>query len=166
MDRLTKEGEARVIGMQGHLWGETLRSRERVEYLLMPRLVAVAERAWTKDPNWPAISDPEARSHRMNRDWNEFANRLGQRELPRLDALGVGYRIPVPGAIVDDDLLRANISTPGLTLRYSLDGTDPTSASPSYHAPVRIPFGATARVAAFAATGRTSRCAEAGGGRT
>jgi hexosaminidase len=162
MVRLTPEGEKRVIGLQGHVWGENVRNRARLDYLLLPRLVAVAERAWARDPRWTFIADAAERSARMDRDWNEFANRLGQRELPRLDALlstPLLYRIPVPGVKIESGFLSANVAAPGLTLRYTLDGTEPTAASPRYEAPVPLPPNARPKVAAFTATGRRSRSA-------
>src|SRR6185295_19720300 len=70
MDRLTPDGQKRVIGLQGHVWGENVRNRARLEYLLLPRLIAVAERAWAPDPRWTID-----RRSQMDADWNEFANR-------------------------------------------------------------------------------------------
>jgi hexosaminidase len=162
MERLTPQGEKRIVGLQGHVWGENVRNRARLDYLLLPRLIAVAERAWAKDPVWTSIADPAERSARMDRDWNEFANRLGQRELARLDAVSstpLQYRIPVPGVKIEDGVLSANVDAPGLTLRYTLDGTEPTVASPRYEAPVALPPNARPKVAAFTATGRRSRSA-------
>jgi hexosaminidase len=152
-----------VLGLSGHVWGENLRSRARTEYLLLPRLVALAERAWAKDPGWTLIADDRARVERMDADWNEFANRLGQRELPRLDAFrgGARYRIPVPGAVAGSGLFSANVSIPGMTLRYTLDGTEPTPASPIFVAPVALAPGAQPKVAAFTTTGRRGRSASA-----
>jgi hexosaminidase len=160
MERLTPEGEKRVIGLQGHVWGENVRDRGRLDYLLLPRLVAVAERAWAKDPRWTSMADAAERTQRMDRDWNEFANRLGQRELPRLDALlstPLGYRIPIPGVNIEKGVLSANVAAPGLTLRYTLDGTPPTPSSPLYEGPVSLPPNAQPKVAAFTTTGRRSR---------
>jgi hexosaminidase len=162
MERLTPEGKKRVIGLQGHVWGENVRTRARLDYLLLPRLVAVAERAWARDPRWTSVRDPAMRQSRMDRDWNEFANRLGQRDLPRLDALlplPLLYRIPVPGVKIEKGVLSANVAAPGLTLRYTLDGTDPTSTSALYEKPVSLPPNAVPKVAAFTRTGRRSRSA-------
>jgi hexosaminidase len=160
MERLTPEGAKRIIGLQGHLWGENVRNRARLDYLLLPRLIAVAERAWARDPRWTATADPAERALRMDRDWNEFANRLGQRELPRLDVSSstpLLYRVPIPGVRIENGVLSANVEAPGLTLRYTLDGTEPTSASPLYEKPVPLPAGAHPKVAAFTTTGRRSR---------
>jgi hexosaminidase len=101
LTRLTAEGRRRIRGIQGALWGETLRSASRVEYLLLPRLIAVAERGWTAAPG----------RDRRDAAWNGFANRLGQRQLPRLDFFqgGFAYRIPVPGAVVEQGVAQVNV---------------------------------------------------------
>jgi len=50
MQRLNDYGKTNILGMQAQLWGENARHRSRVEYLLFPRLIALAERAWAKNP--------------------------------------------------------------------------------------------------------------------
>ncbi|WP_410497722.1 family 20 glycosylhydrolase [Chitinibacter sp. S2-10] len=160
--RLTPEGVKNIIGIQGQLWAENIRNRGRLEYLAMPRTIALAERAWAKDPAWTSIADAAARQSKMDADWNEFANRLGQRELPRLDSFprvggtdGYGYRIPLPGAKVEGGKLHANVAAPGLVIRYTTDGSDPTPASAIYSAPVAV--SGTVKVAAFSSSNRRSR---------
>jgi len=160
MARLSAEGRARILGLQGQLWGENARSRARIEYLAAPRMVALAERAWAPDPGWCGIRDPAARAAGIEADWNEFANRLGQRELPRLDRapLAYGYRLPPPGVLREGRTLRANVALPGLALHYTLDGSAPTAASPRYTGPVQAPpHAATFKVATFDTRGRASR---------
>jgi hexosaminidase len=158
--RLDPRARGRLAGLQGQLWGENARSRERLEYLAAPRLVALAERAWAADPGWRLIDDPRARAAAMERDWNEFANRLGQRELPRLDRtpLAYGYRLPPPGAVFRDGALHANVALPGLAMRYTLDGSEPHAASPLYRE--AVPAGAAGhvvKIATFDTRGRKSR---------
>jgi hexosaminidase len=72
----TYQGQGRVLGTQGHAWTENMRTPREVEYMVFPRLAAIAEAAW---------SGPEQR----------FAVRLGDRltgYLSRLAAQGVNYR--------------------------------------------------------------------------
>ena len=159
MTRLTTEGRRRVNGLQGQLWGENARTRDRIEYLAAPRLVALAERAWAPDPGWCAIADAEARTRAMDDAWNEFANRLGQRELARLDRapLAYGYRLPPPGAVANGRTVHANVALPGLALHYTLDGSEPAAASPRYMGPVEAGQGAAVfKVATFDTRGRKS----------
>ncbi|ACY49665.1 family 20 glycosylhydrolase [Rhodothermus marinus] len=159
-ERLTTEGRRHIVGLQGQLWGETLRTPDRVFYMAVPRMLALAERAWAERPAWSQIVDPEARQQALQAAWNAFANRLGQRELPRLDALygeTAPYRLPPPGAVVEDGLLKANVALPGLTIRYTLDGSEPTAASPRYTGPVRLEGHGEVRLRTFDTNGRGSR---------
>jgi hexosaminidase len=120
----------------------------------------LAERAWAPDPGWDAIEDGRLRAERIERDWNEFANRLGQRELARLDVapLAYGYRLPPPGVVVADDMFRANVALPGLALHYTVDGSEPTARSARYDRPVPVaPAVVAFRIATFDTRGRKSR---------
>ena len=157
--RLTAAGRRNVLGLQGQLWGENAKGPARVEYLAFPKLLSLAERAWAAPPAWAAAEDPAERERLEAAAWNEFANRLGQRELPRLDRLlgGVGYRLPLPGAVIEDGRLHANVAFPGLEIRYTTDGSEPTAASPLYRGPVTVAPGATVRLKTFDTRGRGSR---------
>jgi hexosaminidase len=153
-DRLTAYGRAHIVGLQGNLWSETLGAEGRLEYMLLPRLLGLAERAWAPDPDWARERDPERSASLYREAWSRFANVVGQRELPRLDREfpGVNYRIPTPGLKVEGGVVHCSVELPGFTLRYTTDGSEPTARS----APVRGPisFRRTVRVAAFNTTGR------------
>ena len=158
-DRLTDYGRAHIVGLQADLWSETLGGEGRVEYMLLPRLFALAERAWATDPDWARERDP-AKSESLYREaWSRFVNVVGQRELPRLDreVPGLNYRIPTPGLKVEGGMVRCSLEIPGFTLRYTTDGSEPTTRS----AEVRglIPLRGTVHVAAFNATGRKGHTA-------
>ena len=90
-----------------------------------------------------------------------FANVLGQRELPRLHELAgeVRYRVPPPGAIIRDGQLEANVAFPGLTIRYTTDGSEPTPTSAGIR-PCRITPQPKFRLRAFDAHGHGSRTIE------
>jgi hexosaminidase len=118
-------------GLSAQLWSETVRTDDQMEYMIYPRLMAVAERAWHRAA-WEQDYQPGREytggvtqfvdRNALNRDWRRFANLLGQRELAKLDKAGVSYRLPVPGARVNAGKLEANIALPGLAIEYSLDG--------------------------------------------
>jgi hexosaminidase len=164
-ERLTEKGRENIIGLQGQLWSERLTSQERMEYMMMPRLFGLAERAWAQQPDWATIEDRDERTKRMNEDWNEFANRLGQRELPRMDYFhgGVNYRIPPPGATIEEDIFRANVEYPGLTIRYTIDGSEPTVDSKKYTESVVLEGNHLVKIRAFSSDGRGSRVVTIGG---
>jgi len=81
--------------MQAHLWGELIARSDQLDYMVFPRLLAMAERAWHK-ADWER--QQSARQRVQSEDWTHFVNVLGHRELPRLDSKHVSYRIPPPGA--------------------------------------------------------------------
>jgi len=121
-------------GLQGHIWSETIRTDERVEFMLFPRIVALAERAWST-ANWELPYDysgkvysAESRyftpSLKQNRDqdWAKFASHMAAKVLPKLDLAGIHYRIPTPGAKVINGQLLANVIFPGLPIDYRVDG--------------------------------------------
>jgi hexosaminidase len=101
--------------------------------MLYPRMLALAERAW-HGANWEApytpgkAYDPTTGAFtaqmraRRDADWVAFANLLGGRELARLDAAGVAYRIPTVGAAVEGGRLKANVEFPGLPIEYRVAG--------------------------------------------
>ncbi|WP_162558683.1 family 20 glycosylhydrolase [Robertkochia solimangrovi] len=133
-ERLTASGKNNIMGIQGQLWAETVKSPERMEYMMVPKLVGLAERAWSEAPEWNSGTDTYEAA------WNEYVNRLGLRELPGLDTINGGYhyRIPIPGAKVVNDTLFANIDIPGLIIRYTTDGSLPDASSKVYSGPVPV----------------------------
>lgn len=78
-----------ILGIEAPLWTETVRSRADIDYLVFPRLIAVAEIAW---------SVPPAESPR--RVWPDFAARLEAIE-PHLRAAGIAPGEKVRGHDVD-----------------------------------------------------------------
>ncbi len=158
-DRLTDYGRAHIVGIQGNLWSETLGGDGRLDYMMVPKLFGLAERAWAPQPDWARERDP-ARSASLYREaWSRFVNVVGQRELPRLDreVPGLGYRIPTPGLKVENGMVRSSVELPGFTLRYTTDGSEPTVRSAVVRGP--IPLRGTVRVAAFSTTGRKGHTA-------
>ena len=159
MQPLDGAGQGRIAGLQGQLWGENARNAARIDYLALPRMIALAERAWSPDPGWQRIVDGAARAAAIEADWNEFANRLARRELPRLDRAPTpyGYRLPPPGVSLQDGAAHANVALPGLALHYTVDGSEPLAEGPRYEAPVALARGAVFRIASFDTRGRRSR---------
>ena len=158
MERLKESSRKNILGVQAELWSETLKGREMLEYYLLPKLLAFAETAWSPQREWETEEDPLKRKQLADKGWNELANRIGQRELNRLDHLfgGFGYRIPPPGAVIDQGLLHANSAYPGLSIRYTTDGSEPGLGSAVYSSPVPI-TGDQVKLRAFNASGRSSR---------
>jgi len=160
MERLKPEARKNILGLQGQLWTETVKGQDMMEYLYLPKILGLAERAWAGQAEWGSIANMEERIKAIYEDWNIFANSVGQRELPRLDYIfgSFSYRIPPPGAVIQDGQLQANITFPGLEIRYTTDGTEPTTKSDLYEKPVSI--AGSVKLKAFDTRGRGSRTVE------
>ena len=157
MTRLSVKAYDRIIGLQAELWSETVKGGSMAEYYYLPKLIGFAERAWAGQPSWEGITDRDKRIAAMDEEWNRFANILGHRELPRLDYIygGFSYRLPPPGAVIKEGRLYANIDFPGLTIRYTTDGSEPGEDSPVYSGPVDVTGKVMLR--SFDTRGRGSR---------
>jgi len=157
MVRLKPEARKHILGVEAQLWSETIKGPDMIEYYMLPKLLGFAESAWAKERKWELIDNKEQRERLMDDEWNVFANTLAQKELPRLSYLNgsYNYRIPLPGAIIEDGMLMANIEFPGLELRYTLDGSEPTFNSTLYEQPIKV--GAKVRMKAFDSSGKESR---------
>jgi hexosaminidase len=156
-DGLTDYGQRNIAGLEATLFTETVRDVATMDYLIMPRLLALAERAWAPDPAWALEPDALKAATLHDAAWSSFVNVLGKRVLPRLDAeqTGIAYRIAPPGVRVTPEGVLANHQLPGITLRYTTDGSEPVVSSAVLTGP--IPARGTVRVAAFTADGRSGR---------
>jgi hexosaminidase len=132
--RLTDYGKSNIIGIQCALWGENIKSTERLEYMLLPRMLAFAERAWSQDPAWATEPNPAKSDSLYQISWVNFLNVMGKREMPRLNYFdgGFNFRVPKPGVILQDGKYLANVQFPGLTIRYTTNGKDPDAKSANY----------------------------------
>jgi len=149
-DTLTADQARHILGAQGNVWTEYMPTSAQVEYMALPRMLALAEVAW---------------SPRESRSWDGFVARLPAR-LRELDAMGVNYRIPGVVGLEEDRLTLADTMTvtlrsavPDGTIRYTTDGTDPTAASTPYMAPFVFPVtdaGVVVTARVFRANGRSS----------
>jgi hexosaminidase len=106
-----------LLGMQGQVWSETIRTGAQMEQMIYPRLIPLAERAWHK----AAWEGDKPNTAARAADWAAFALQITAKELPKLAALGGDFYLPPPGAIVENGKLRANSSLPGLTIEFSID---------------------------------------------
>ena len=73
---LTAEQLKLIKGMQGNIWCERIPTEARLQWMVFPRALALAEKAWTP---------------RKDQQWDDFLPRL-QAHLKRLDAMGIQYR--------------------------------------------------------------------------
>ena len=129
-----------LMGVQASMWTEFCNSPADVEYLLFPRLLALADVAWTQ---------------KGTKDWPGFLARL-DRVLPHLEALGVTcarsmYNID-HRVTPEKKRLRVDLSCirPDVEIRYTCDGTEPVATSPLYEKPFTVDASTCVRAATFA----------------
>lgn len=160
MEELKPEARKNIYGLQAELWSETVKGGEMMEYYLLPKLISFAERAWAEEAQWEAETNKELRESAMNKEWNVFINSLTQKELPRLNYLnsGYNYRVPTPGALVEEGLLYVNHEYPGMKVYYTTDGTEPNAESTVYSEPVQV--NGIIRLKAIDGEGKESRTIE------
>ncbi len=124
-----------IIGIQAQLWGETLRSFDEVQYMLLPKMMGVSERAWTAVPEWSKdLTDTKAYDEARH----QYNLKIGTRELPMLKGMGFNFRVGPPGIKVVDGMLLINTQYPDELVTYTLDGSEPTVDSPRWTAPVPV----------------------------
>lgn len=73
---LNADQQKLVKGIQGNVWGEQIPTEARMQYMVFPRALALAERAWTPQ---------------RLQGWDSYCSRL-QDHLKRLHVLNVNYR--------------------------------------------------------------------------
>lgn len=136
-----------VRGAQANVWTEWMSTWEKVETMVFPRLLGMAERLWST----PA-----------DRDADEFLQRA-DRFLARLDAMRVAYDVPAPqpssSALIFAEratLAFAPPGTPRAVVRYTVDGSEPTLESPVFAKPLVVTDTTTVRAATFVPSGRRS----------
>jgi hexosaminidase len=155
IDALPAAQRRHVLGAQANLWTEYIATPQRVEYMLLPRLLALSEITWT-----PADL----------KDWDSFVMRTGN-HYARLESEGVQFRIPDPAGLADTVTSKSSVTlalhspVPGAKLFYTTDGSIPTTASTPYAAPFTLNLQPGQAVLVRAVTvlrdGRTSQPAQA-----
>ena len=129
------ENSKYILGAQANLWTEYITTNEGVEYMILPRLLALAEVVWS-----PAAS----------KDWNSFNQRL-KWHFRGFQQKGLHYsegsnKITIT-PMVENGQLSVALSSEvfGCDIYYSLDGSDPNENSVKYESPFIIDKTETVR---------------------
>ncbi|HEU4471074.1 MAG TPA: family 20 glycosylhydrolase [Flavisolibacter sp.] len=137
-----KDGDtAFVRGLQANLWTEYVKSSSHATYMIFPRLAALAETGW---------------SVASQKNWDDFTKRM-EEQYKRYELLGIDYSKAVYDVqqtiLVESTRSRATVTlatdVQDVQLYYTLDGTEPSSASTLYTKPFVIRASALIKAAAF-----------------
>ena len=140
-----------VLGMQANIWCEYIPTVARVDYMVFPRALGVAEKGWTNDEN---------------QSWDSFAARL-HRQFANLNRLGINYHIPPLTGFSQDNVFVStgqvvfNTIDQTASIHYTTDGTDPTLESPLYTNPFEVTETTHIKVATFHENGHRGDIIEA-----
>lgn len=135
-----------IVGVQGQVFAETVRDFNMVQAFVFPKLFGLAERGWNARPEWGGQYKNLSPFYAARSQYNL---KVGLREMPRIFNKGVNFRIGQPGLKVENGMLTANTRYPGMTVRYTLDGSTPTRHSPQWTAPVPVGNASVVKARAY-----------------
>ena len=126
---LTDAQKKHIIGVEAAIWTEHMDTHRKVEYMLYPRLMALAEVAWTAPEKKDSVSF--------------FEHRL-PKHLLQLDKTDKIYRVPGPIGVTDTTLtgsvfkiaLKAPVE--GAKIYYNFEGQDARETDYLYEKPIDI----------------------------
>ena len=148
---LSEEEQKHIIGGQGNVWTEYIPSEEQVDFMSMPRMIALAEVLW---------------SAKDQKDWEDFFQRIGN-HFNRLDVMKVNYRFPDIGGVYDQHVFvdKAKVEftsqVKDAEIRYTTDGRRPTRESTLYSGPIEISENIVLKARPFSKSGNGGDVIEA-----
>jgi len=125
---LTQKQGTHILGAQANLWTEYIPTFEQAEYMILPRMLALAEVVWT----------PKAQ-----KNWDDFNKRL-QPHLIGFQQRGLHYskgnfKVDIKPVMKDGKLfVTLETENPEATIHYTTDGTLPNTGSAKYTAPLEF----------------------------
>jgi hexosaminidase len=117
-----------VLGAQGNVWTESITTAEHLEYMVLPRMLALAEVLWTP---------------KENKSWDGFNERL-QAHFKAFGQKGLHY---CPGnfavnikPFAENNKLFVSLSSEVLhgKIYYTTDGSEPTTQSTEFKQPIAV----------------------------
>lgn len=150
-DSLTIDQQKYIKGVQGNLWSEYLTSPAKLNYMLYPRLFALAEIAWTET---------------SQKNYSNFVLDRIPHHLEKLEIEKRLYKVPTPFGIKDTAIvaskyeLKVRPTVKNGKIFYTIDGYNPDETANFYESPVTItiPEGEyhTIKVVQISESGRRS----------
>ena len=127
---LTADQQKYITGVQANLWTEYIPTENKADYMILPRLFALSEVAWS----------PLAK-----KNYYDFANIRLPSHLAQLDKSNFDYRVPTAAGNQDTIIfapqLNVNLkpSVTGAKVYYTIDGYTPRETDLEYSIPMSYP---------------------------
>jgi hexosaminidase len=125
---LNADQQKYILGVQANLWTEYIPTENKADYMILPRMLALSEVAW---------------SPLANKNYNDFANTRLPGHLAQFDKKGnLNYRVPTAIGAQDTILFGPQItvnlkpSVAGAKVYYTIDGYQPRETDNEYSIPM------------------------------
>lgn len=129
-----------IIGVQGSTWSEYIPNEAHLEYMMFPRLLAIAEIAWTPQ---------------KNRKWENFKRKvnvhLSQLQARNINTFMLSDIIELTSHVCSDKKVKVTLDTEKMPaeIRYTLDGMQPDKHSTLYTQPFTLTEKSIVKAALF-----------------
>ncbi|MCJ8211185.1 family 20 glycosylhydrolase [Mucilaginibacter sp. RS28] len=126
---LTEAQQRYILGVQANVWTEYIATDAKLEYQLLPRMLALAEVAW---------------SPLANKNFQDFSEVRLPHHLALLDREDYNFRVPAaigaPDSIITASGLNVNLKAPveGAKIYYTIDDLPPRTETTLYEHPFTL----------------------------
>ncbi|GAB3907011.1 hypothetical protein GCM10028826_11340 [Mucilaginibacter boryungensis] len=126
---LTTADRTHILGVEACVWTEHIPSVAKLQYMLLPRLLALAETGWAKQ---------------SNKSYQRFVANALPIHLERFDKTGINYRVPTVFNYTDTVIVTNNYQLnvtspiPGAKIFFTFNNNIPGDADIEYKGPVTI----------------------------
>ena len=141
LDSMSVEQKKHVLGGQANLWSEYVPTEAHSEYMLFPRLAALAEVVWS----------PEDKL-----DWKDFSVRI-RKMMERFEVMGINYAKSAYAVQPESDIdletgeirIKLKSEFPNTEIRYALNGEELTAESSIYKNEIKVDTDTKIKAAVF-----------------
>jgi len=127
---LSSAEQKHIIGVQANLWTEYIATNNKLEYMLFPRALALAEVAWTG---------------RDGQNYQEFTTQRLPKRLAELEKSNINYRIPEAKVAISEagasgrQTVTITPFVANSTVYYTVDGHKADNNGTLYRGPFELP---------------------------
>jgi len=128
---LSKDDSKHILGIEACVWTEYMPTVSKLQYMLLPRLLSLAETGWT---------------NQQNKSYPKFATTILPFHLQRFDKAGISYRVPTAFNYTDTtivtDTFRFDVKppVPGSKIFFTMNNRPPEDYDHEYAGPMTIPI--------------------------